>query len=72
MVLETYGFRHVGQLLRKDGTMGRIMTRIDTDYPEDMTTNYAELIINPTSTGAEVGKVTLKINSDEALSNESL
>ncbi len=45
---------------------------VDTDYPEDMTTNYTELIINPTSTGAEVDKVTLKINSDDALINESL
>jgi hypothetical protein len=45
IMLENYGLTYVGQLFGKDDLTGRIMTGVDIEYPEDMTANYAGLIM---------------------------
>jgi hypothetical protein len=37
IMLENCGLTYVGQLFRKNDITGRIMTGVDTEYPEDMT-----------------------------------
>ncbi len=41
LMLEHYRLTYIGQLFGKDDMTGRIMSGVDTEYPEEMMTNHA-------------------------------
>jgi hypothetical protein len=41
LMLEHYRLTYIGQLFGKDDMTGRIMSGVDTEYPEEIVTNHA-------------------------------